>query len=64
MVPYEVITRSVGGSGLGLGCRSGLRSGTYEAMTPQCRRAMVKVVLLEVSGSGPDCQSGYRSSDL
>ena len=27
----------------------------YEAMTPQC---------VEVSGSGPGCQSGYRSGDL
>ena len=28
---------------------------TYEAMTPP---------VWEVSGSGPGCQSGYRSSDL
>ena len=30
---------------------------TYEAMKPQCGRP-------EVSGSGPGCQSGYRSGDL
>ena len=28
---------------------------TYEAMTP---------LVWEVSGSGPGCQSGYRSGDL
>ena len=29
---------------------------TYEAVTPQCGRS--------VGGSGPGCQSGYRSGDL
>ena len=49
---------------------------TYEAMTPQCGRSVVQVLVVrvdigvvtyeamspqwEVSGSGPDCQSGYR----
>ena len=38
-------------------------------MTPQCGRSLVQVlvvrvdigVVIEVSGSGPFCQSGYRS---
>ena len=53
---------------------------TYEAMTPQCGRSVVQVLVVrvdigvvtyeamtpvwEVSGSGPGCQSGYRSGDL
>ena len=54
---------------------------TYEAMTSQCWRSVVQVLVVrvdigmvtyeamtpqgwEVSGSGPGCQSGYRSGDL
>ena len=53
---------------------------TYKAMTPQCGRSVVLVLVVrvdigvviyeamtpqwEVSGSGPGCQSGYRSGDL
>ena len=37
---------------------------TYEAMTPQCRRSVVHTPVWEVSGSGPRCQSVYRSGDL
>ena len=52
----------------------------YEHMTPQCWRSVVQVLVVrvdigvviyeamtpvwEVSGSGPGCQSGYRSGDL
>ena len=53
---------------------------TYEAMTSQCGRSVVQVLVVrvdigvvtyeaitlvwDVSGSGPGCQSGYRSGDL
>ena len=53
---------------------------TYEPMTPQCWSSVVQVLVVrvdigvvtyesmtsvsEVSGSGPGCQSGYKSSDL
>ena len=52
---------------------------TYEAMTPQCGRSVVQVLVIrvdigvvsyeamtlqgEVSGLGPGYQSGYRSGD-
>ena len=51
----------------------------YEAITPQCGRSVIQVLVVrvdigvviyeamtsqEVSGSGPGCQSGYRRGDL
>ena len=50
---------------------------TYEAMTPLCGKSVVQVLAIrvdigvvyntpewEASGSGPGCESGYRSGDL
>ena len=49
---------------------------SFEAMIPQCRRSVVQLLVvtvdigvmtyevMEVSGSGPGCQSRYRSGDL
>ena len=41
----------------------------YEDMTHQCVRSVAQVLVVRwdigvVSGSGPGCQSGYRSGDL
>ena len=68
-------------SGSGPGSRVDLGVVTCEAMTPQCGRSVVQIMVVrvdigvvtyeamtppvwEVSGSGPSCQSGYRSGDL
>ena len=55
VVTYEAMTPQCGRSVVQvLDVRVAIGVVTYEAMTPQC----------EVSGSGPGCQSGYRSGDL
>ena len=61
VVIYEVMTPQCGKSVVQvLVVRVDIGVVTYEAMTPQCRGAGRQ----GVSGSGPGCQSGYRSGDL
>ena len=56
VVIYEAMTPQCGRSVFQvLVVRVDIAVVTYEAMTPQCGM---------VSGSGPGCQSGYRSGDL
>ena len=78
---YEAMTPQCGRSVVQvLVVRVDIKVVTYEAMTPQCGRSVVQVLVVrvnegvvtyeamtpvwEVSGSGPGCQSGYRSGDL
>ena len=56
VVIYEAMTPQCGRSVVQvLVVRADIGVVTSEAMTPQCGR---------FSGSGPGCQSGYRSGDL
>ena len=56
VVIYESITPQCGRSVVQvLAVRVDISVVTYVAMTPQCGG---------VNGSGPGCQSGYRSGDL
>ena len=43
---YDITVWEVSGSGPG--CQSGYRSGTYEAMTSQCGRSVVQVLVVRV----------------
>ena len=57
VVTYEAMTPQCGRSGVQVQVvRVDIGVVISEAMTSQCRRS--------VSGSGPVCQSGYRSGDL
>ena len=60
-------------SGSGPYCQSGYRRGVYEALTSECVRSVVQVlvvrvgivvVIYEAMTPGPGSQSGYRSGDL
>ena len=81
MVIYEAMTPQCGRSVVQvLVVRVDIGVVIYKPMTPQCGRSVVQVLVdrvdigvviyeditpsVEVRGSGPGCQSGYRSGDL